>query len=165
MASNIELPKATKQKEVGKPKTTLNLGNILKPTVAAPTVEKAKEEIANRAFTNEELQTAWQQFAETRKNQVAEYHLLSRGFERDGNTLVIHLANPVEEPLMLGLKTDLTAFIREKVGNSTLQITSRLQEILTQKVAYTNKEKFEAMAQQNPMLLQLKDKFGLDADF
>jgi hypothetical protein len=32
-------------------------------------------------------------------------------------------------------------------------------------MAYTNKEKFEAMAEKNPVLLQLKEKFGLDPDF
>lgn len=96
---------------------------------------------------------------------MAEYHLLNRGYEKNGNTLVIHLANPIEEPLMLGFKTDLTVFLREKLSNSSLQVVARLQETTTQKIAYTNKEKFDAMVHQNPLLLQLKDRFGLDTDF
>ncbi len=165
LASASETPKNTKQRETTKPKATINLGNILKPAKPVSIPEKENEVITNRDFSHEELVGAWQEFAEMRKNHLAEYHLLGRGFEREGNMLVIHLANPVEEPLMLGLKNDLITFIREKVGNSALQVTGRLQDIVKQKVAYTSKEKFDVMAQQNPMLLHLKDRFGLDADF
>jgi DNA polymerase III subunit gamma/tau len=108
---------------------------------------------------------AWHQFAETRKNQVAEYHLLSRGYELKQSKLIIELANPVEEPLLAGFKTDLTSFLREAVGNNTIHVVGHHKEITTQKMAYTNKEKFEAMAEKNPVLLQLREKFGLDPDF
>jgi DNA polymerase-3 subunit gamma/tau len=81
------------------------------------------------------------------------------------NKLIIELANPVEEPLLAGFRTDLTTFLREKVGNNTITVVGQLREIIIQKMAYTNKEKFEAMAEKNPVLLQLKEKFGLDPDF
>ncbi|MFM7856942.1 MAG: hypothetical protein ACKO96_34700, partial [Flammeovirgaceae bacterium] len=60
------------------------------------------------------------------------------------------MANPIEEPLMLGFKTDLTVFLREKLNNGSLQVVSQLQETISQKIAYTNKEKFDEMVQQNP---------------
>lgn len=161
LPSSLEPPK-----ENSKTKTTLNLGNIFKTIPAKETTEeKPKEFVANRSFTNDELMEAWHQFAETRKNQLAEFHLLSRGYELKQNKLTIELANPVEEPLLAGFKTDLTTFLREKVGNNTITVVGQLKEITTQKMAYTNKEKFEAMAEKNPVLLQLKEKFGLDPDF
>jgi DNA polymerase-3 subunit gamma/tau len=153
-------------KENSKTKTTLNLGNIFKTNpIKETSEEKPKETALNRSFTNDELLEAWRLFTETRKNQVAEFHLLSRGYELKQNKLIIELANPVEEPLLAGFRTDLTTFLREKVGNNTITVVGQLREIIIQKMAYTNKEKFEAMAEKNPVLLQLKEKFGLDPDF
>ena len=40
-----------------------------------------------------------------------------------------------------------------------------MEERQSKKVAYTNKEKFDHLAEKNPVLNQLKEKFGLDADF
>lgn len=154
-----------KPKESVKPKTTLNLGSIFKQPKSEAAAEKPKEIISDKSFTEDELREAWRKFAETRKNQLAEFHLLNRGYELKGTTLQILLANLVEEPLLSGMKTELTAFLREHVGNSNLQIVGQVQEISKGKMAYTNKEKFEAMAQQNPALLQLKERFGLDPDF
>jgi len=42
---------------------------------------------------------------------------------------------------------------------------SLMVEMAANKMIYTNKEKFEAMTQKNPLLLELRDKFGLDPDF
>jgi hypothetical protein len=163
--AKVSPPKVSIPKESGKPKATLNLGNILKPPVKEQSEEKPKTQLPDRAFTPEELAATWQQFSETKKNQVAEYHLLSRGYELNGSTLHVTLANPVEEPLLLGLKTELVGFLRERLGNNTIQVSSHIKQVESQKFAYTNKEKFDAMAQQNPMLLRLKDRFGLDPDF
>jgi len=35
----------------------------------------------------------------------------------------------------------------------------------TKKVIYTNREKFEHLAEKNPNLLELKERLGLDPDF
>ena len=35
----------------------------------------------------------------------------------------------------------------------------------SKKIAYTNKEKFEHLAEKNPLLKELKEKLGLDPDF
>lgn len=40
-----------------------------------------------------------------------------------------------------------------------------MADIAASKMIYTNKEKFEAMAEKNPLLNELRDKFGLDPDF
>jgi len=40
-----------------------------------------------------------------------------------------------------------------------------MQEFETKKIAYTNKEKFDHLAEKNPALRELKERLGLDADF
>jgi DNA polymerase III subunit gamma/tau len=129
------------------------------------TDEKPKSSYPDKPFTEDELSEAWSKLAESRKDQAATYQLLSRGYLREGNTLVIHLNNPVEEPLLQSMKTDLISYLRESLGNNSLQLKSLMVEIAANKMIYTNKEKFEAMAQKNPFLLELRDKFGLDPDF
>jgi hypothetical protein len=148
-------------------KTTINLGNILKPTTKPAEV---KEEIKinqtpDRAIDANALRRAWDEYAELRKDQVAEYYLLKRGFEAKGNELTIHISNPVEEPLLRSIQTNLVTYLREKLGNSTILVKGQLNKIDTKRVAYTNKEKFESLAAKNPLLTSLRDKFGLDPDF
>jgi DNA polymerase-3 subunit gamma/tau len=127
--------------------------------------EKPKSSSPDKPFTDDELSEAWSKLAESRKDQAATYQLLSRGFLREGNTLVIHLNNPVEEPLLQSMKTDLVSYLRESLGNNSLQLKSLMVEVAANKMFYTNKEKFDAMAAKNPLLKDLIDKFGLDPDF
>jgi hypothetical protein len=91
--------------------------------------------------------------------------MLKRGFEIKGKELIISISNPVEEPLLLSMKTDLITYLREKLGNSTIQVHGVLKVTSNTRMAYTNKEKFESLAAKNPLLTTLKDRFGLDPDF
>jgi hypothetical protein len=143
------------------------LGNILKPTAKPAEV---KEEIKinqtpDRAIDVNALRQAWDDYAELRKDQVAEYYLLKRGFEANGNELTIHISNPVEEPLLRSIQTNLVTHLREKLGNSTILVKGQLNKVDSKRMAYTNKEKFESLAAKNPILVELKNKFGLDPDF
>lgn len=144
----------------------MNLGNIFKPQAKeAPQEEKSKPTLGDKSFTDDELSNAWRSLAESRKDQAATYHLLNRGYQREGNTLTIQLNNPIEEPLLQSMKTDLVSYLRDTLGNNSLQIKSQMVEMTTNKMIYTNKEKFEAMAEKNPLLNELKHRFGLDSDF
>ena len=113
----------------------------------------------------EALKLAWDEFTEQRKTQVGEYHLLKQEFEFHDNTVTIHLSNSVEEPLLQSIKGPLTEFLRNQLGNRAINVTSQVKEILTKKIAYTNKEKFDHMAEKNPILLELKERLGLDTDY
>lgn len=111
------------------------------------------------------MQAAWTEYAEERKSQVAEYHLLNREITLNKNQITIPLTNPIEEPLLLLIKSNLIDFLRTRLNNNAIQVVSTMAERQTKKVAYTNKDKFEHLAEKNPILMQLKERFGLDADF
>ncbi len=96
---------------------------------------------------------------------MAEYHLLNRQITFQNNQVTIPLTNPIEEPLLLSIKSELVDFLRRRLNNGSIQLISTMEERQSKKVAYTNKEKFEHLAEKNPILNQLKEKFGLDADF
>jgi DNA polymerase-3 subunit gamma/tau len=96
---------------------------------------------------------------------VAEFHLLSREVDLNGSIVTVALANTVEEPLLQSMMTDLVTYLRNRLSNPTIKVESVMKEVDVKKLAYTNKEKFDLLAEKNPMLKELKDRFGLDPDF
>jgi DNA polymerase-3 subunit gamma/tau len=71
----------------------------------------------------------------------------------------------VEEPLLQTIRNPLIEFLRERLKNRSINVTSQIREIQAQKIAYTNKEKFDKLAEQNPLLKELKQRLDLDTDF
>jgi DNA polymerase-3 subunit gamma/tau len=126
---------------------------------------KKEDALPDRAIDFETLTLAWEEFAEQRKGQVAEYQLLKGNIRLDQNQVVLTLNNPIQEPLLQGIRTSLVGFLREKLGNSSVVVSGVLEQAAPGKVIYTNKEKFEHLAEQYPVLKDLKDRFGLDTDF
>jgi len=107
----------------------------------------------------------WRTFAELRKDQSAEYHLLNQPYALKGNIITLYLTNPIEEPILQGMKSELVAFLREHINNSTLQVESEMQQNNVKRKAYTNKEKFDYLAEKNPHLKELQQRLGLDPDY
>lgn len=155
-------------KETTKPKTTINLGNILK---GQPKEEINKEEKngttskKDASFSEDMLRKVWTDYTELKKNQMAEYHLLKQPFTFQNNTVTLALTNTIEEPVLLSIKTELLTYLRDKLNNNSIQVDATMQEHPIKKFAYTNKEKFEHLAEKNPLLNDLKEKMGLDPDF
>lgn len=119
----------------------------------------------DRPVVLDALKEAWNEFTGQRKSQVGEYHLLKQEFEYSNNLVTIHLSNEVEEPLLQSVKPQLTEFLRQRLGNSKINITSQVKAVQSQKIAYTNKEKFDKLAEKNPILNELKKRLDLDTDF
>jgi DNA polymerase-3 subunit gamma/tau len=111
------------------------------------------------------LRAAWKEFAETRKVYQAEYHLLSQEFEIRDNQVIVHLHNSFQDTLINTLKSDALTFLRQKLKNNTIQLIGEMSISNEKKVIYTNREKFEHLAEKNPKLKDLKERLGLDTDF
>jgi len=147
----------------------MNLGSILK---GQPKEETKKEEKngtlpkTDAPVNENQLRQIWSAYAEMKKDQMAEYHLLKQPFKVENNLITLSLTNPIEEPILTSIKQDLITYLREKLSNNSLQVEGHMQEQQQgKKIAYTNKEKFEHLAEKNPLLKQLKEKLGLDPDF
>jgi hypothetical protein len=100
-----------------------------------------------------------------RKNQVAEYQLLKQDFVFQDNAIIIPLSNAIEEPLLQNIRVQLTTYLRDKLNNSAISVIGVLHEMGSKKAIYTNKEKFDHLAEKNPMLRELKERLGLDTDY
>jgi len=157
----------TARSENARPRTTFDLSSIGKLPLVATTepMPAAQIQQPEPALTLEAVQKAWGEFAELRKGQVAEYHLLMQPISLQGNTIEVALANAVEEPLLQGMRSSLIAFLRNKLSHSSLLVTGILTQMPSKKMIYTNKEKFEHLLGINPALAELRDKLGLDPEF
>ncbi|KXK23309.1 MAG: DNA polymerase III subunit gamma/tau [Bacteroidetes bacterium OLB12] len=166
VAKVVKEPIAKTADERNKPRTTINLSNLLKGKVKEETVKPVvAPEKENKPVKESELIRVWNEFAELRKTQVAEYHLLKQAFTFSNNVISLTLTNPVEEPLLHTIKSDLLTYLRDNLNNDLIQLDYHFTQFETKRVAYTNKEKFEALVQKNPSLKKLQEKFGLDPEF
>ena len=172
-----KLPDTQKAPET--PKITLPDSGKAKSTLQIPKFEALKggpkeeqkpvsklEEKEDKPFTADDLRATWKQYAETRKIYQAEYYLLSQEVEIRSNQVVVHLHNSFQETLINTIKADALSFLREKLENNSIQLIGELTAIDdSKKVIYTNKEKFDHLAEKNPKLKELKERLGLDTEF
>lgn len=169
-ARNTAIPQIIPAREPAKLKSTPRtpqLANLLKGSTKSETksTTTAEENSPDEPFTEKQLQEAWSAFAEQRKKFQAEYQLLTQPYQLHDGVITVELLSPVHETMLSNIKGDLTAFLREKLRNNTIQVTGQIISGEEKKIIYTNREKFDFLADKNPMLRELKDRLGLDTDF
>lgn len=79
--------------------------------------------------------------------------------------MIVHLHNHFQETLINTIKVDILTFLREKLMNNRIQLMGEHKTVDDKKVIYTNREKFDHLAEKNPKLKDLKERLGLDTDF
>ena len=123
------------------------------------------EKILSEPFTEQQLRSAWNEFAEQRRKFQAEFQMLSQAYEVKDKHIIVNLLSPVHDTMLTNIKIELTAFLREKLRNYSIQVSGHLTASDDKKVIYTNRDKFDYLADKNPILKELKDRLGLDTDF
>jgi hypothetical protein len=122
--------------------------------------------VLNEPFTEQQLRAAWEEFAAQRKKYQAEFQMLSQPYTlKEGRHIIVSLLSPVHETMLHNIKTELTAFVREKLRNTSIQVSGEMIAADDKKIIYTNRDKFDYLAGKNPILKELKDRLGLDTDF
>ena len=152
-----------------KPRTeprTLKLSGLLNvDKKAASSATSEQKNSGDEPYTEAQLKSTWNEFAEQRKKFQAEYQLLTQAYEIQDNQIIVHLHNPVQEGILNNIRSELGAFLREQLRNNSIQVRGELKEGEEKKIRYTNREKFEYLIEKNPLLGELKDRLGLDTDF
>ncbi len=144
---------------------TLKLTDLLKTDKKEEAKQAAVEKVMTESYTEQQLRQAWDEFAGTRKHLQAESQMLSQAYEIKDHVIIVTLLSPVHESMLNNIKMELAAFLRDKVRNTSIQITGLLTTSDDKKVIYTNRDKFDYLAEKNPILKELKDRLGLDTDF
>jgi len=92
--------------------------------------------------------------------------VLNQKFELiDDTTIKLTLTNSVKEVILDKFRSDLMQHLKSNLRNGNITLVTDLLEEEAKKMIYTNKEKFDHLAEKNPLLLKLKDRLGLDPDF
>lgn len=119
-------------------------------------------------LTMENLQAAWYEFAEKRRqvrNSTTEEIALRKEFRLTGSSIEIILDNDHQLDAIQGMRYDLLSFLKGRFNEPKLDINPRVAPHEVKKLPYTAAEKFNFMAEKNPYLLELKQALGLDVDF
>ncbi|NDW08476.1 DNA polymerase III subunit gamma/tau [Dysgonomonas sp. 520] len=130
--------------------------------------EEQKDEIVQQAmserFTPIQLINEWKTYAEA---ILEEHHLKNTMLHclpalLDNDEFEVVVNNPVQEQRLLDHASEILLSLRERLKNTNIIMKVRISEENEKKLAFTNIEKFNLMAEQNSSVQRLKDEFGLE---
>ena len=119
-------------------------------------------------FTQADLVLCWDEFADSLKKESPHlYSTLksSRPFLNADGDIELILGNKVLEDELNLRKTDMMEFLRNRLNNYKFQLLTRIAENQKNSKPYTDKEKFDLMAEKNPVLRTLKDELDLEIEY
>ncbi len=148
-------------KKLATPSLSLsNIANVSEKTTANTEVVI---NYGNEPYTPEQLKVQWQTFAATRDSPT-EILILNRGYEQHGDTLHIKLENQIQQNQIGEFRHELLEFLRKQLKNSRIQLQADVVVQEKKRMVYTNREKFDYLADKHPILNDLKNQLGLDTD-
>ena len=119
-------------------------------------------------FTQELLNLRWDEYAEILKLDYPHlYSTLrkSRPVIKENFIIEFSLDNKLLEDELGQKKTELLEYLRKGLDNYKIQLQTKVSESLKDLKPYTDKEKFEKMAEKNPALRTLKEEFDLEIEY
>jgi DNA polymerase-3 subunit gamma/tau len=124
-------------------------------------------EIAN-PFSQSELILSWDEYADKIKNTHP--HLFStlktsRPLLREDWLITCTLENKVIEDELNSIKTEMVEFLRNNLRNQQLRLQTTIAEQTITRKPYTDREKFELMAEKNPNLKTLRESLDLEIEY
>lgn len=131
------------------------------------TEEKEKIELKSNSFTDEELASAWNNFIDIRKENGSEQEVafLKHKFVRENDVVTIQIHNSILENTFNKIRVELLSHLRKSLQNDTIKVELEKLESESKKMIYTNKEKFDHLADKNPLIKLLQEKLSLDPDY
>lgn len=120
-------------------------------------------------YSQQDLDAAWQKFIQS-KQAVGLSDSLRMIFKRpllkkENNAVEIELSTDIERKFLKVEETGLVQFLRRELGNPYVTLVITMKEAELRQRLYTDKEKFNYLAEKQPLLLKLKEKLFLDTDF
>ncbi len=150
------------------PSISLGLGKKKEePVTGNPSpVTAPPQEESNRPFTADQLRDAWVGLAAAHKGELRLKELIETYIPRliDEQTAEIQMPNPWQMDQMRKAMPELARQLREALHNNNLHVQLVQAEYSQEQMAFTAEEKYAVMAEQNPMIAQLKEKLDLQID-
>ena len=157
------------QKKLGKLPSLKDLQNQ-QAAVADTAVAEVEEETYNGAVVPVDparLNTVWHAILRRKKAEnMMEYTLLNRQFHVGAdNEIVLHLENHVMMDQFTSLRPALLSELKQQTGNRSIKLRAEVIEVQDERKLYTSQDKFNYLAEKYPVLVDMKQRFGLDTDF
>ncbi|EMR01214.1 hypothetical protein [Cesiribacter andamanensis] len=83
----------------------------------------------------------------------------------EGASIQVVLNSSLQEEPFERLKPRLQQYLRQTLQNSQISLHPQVAEEAGPRKLYTNSEKFQHLLERYPLLQELKEKLGLEADF
>jgi DNA polymerase-3 subunit gamma/tau len=121
-------------------------------------------------FTFEELNLVWTQIAQGFKqsNFINKYVMMNREISLVDSVIHMKVEGEVQmQQFNDSLKLELLTQLREKLQNDSIDLSLDLIEsdVNDKKLIYTQSDKYEFLSQKHPILVEMKQRMGLDYEF
>lgn len=115
----------------------------------------------------ENVKKALEEYAETlkKRSQLPEARLLQKEFSFEELNIELQSKDTLDDTRFNDIRSDLLLFLKKKLRNKQLKISVKIEKEKTENVVYTSQDKFDYLAKQNPALLDLKNRLGLEFEY
>ena len=149
----------------------MKIGRMTRPGTISITAEETKkeevkEEVWNNVFTQEQVTKAWNDYIVSHQNTSP---IFIAGIKNAEPTLVGSSEIRFKIDNILVVKDvnnmhSLHEFLKNALHNNQFVLKEEIVERPNEVVLYTDKQKFEKMANENPNLFSIKESLGLQLD-
>jgi len=158
------------QKKLGKLPSLKDLQNQQAAVAEAAVAEEEEESSFGAVVPVDEarLKRVWHAILRRKKEEnMMEYTLLNRQYHiGEQNEIILHLENNVMLDQFTSLRPALLAELKQGTGNRSIRLRAEVVEMQDEgRKLYTSQDKFNYLAEKYPVLIDLKQRFGLDTDF
>lgn|GEM_PF-3414431 len=146
---------------------SVNISKILKPEPTEIKVE-VRTDYSNKDFTEADLLATWSEYAELVKNTDLDiYTTLTKNAPTliDSNTIQLKIFNKAQEHDLSEIKAELLTFVRNKLNNFDINLSTFIEKGAEEKGLYTSSDKYKKLVKKNPLLEQLRSKLDLEIGF
>lgn len=114
------------------------------------------------------LKNVWHAILRRKKSEnMMEYTLLNRQYHiGPDNEVILHLENHVMMDQFTSLRPEILRELKQETGNRSIKLQAEVVEVQDEgRKLYTSQDKFNYLAEKFPVIVDLKQRFGLDTDF
>lgn len=127
---------------------------------------------ANQPLNEELLKLAWEEYIEKlklQKNPAVAPFSLARLSVKDSNVFEVETANNIEQKFIEAERNNLFDFLQQRLKNRLLQfqviVVETTENRPVEDMPLNSKQQFIKMAEQYPLVKELRDRLKLDLDF
>lgn len=126
------------------------------------------EFLNSKSLNIEDVEEAWKEFAE--KVAQGQPNLLStllssKPYLGDGFEIKFEVKNSIQEKEIDLVKGEMALFLRERLNNRFIRIKIEINLNVENFRPYRPEEIFKHMAEKNPSIIKLRQRFGLEPDY